>query len=61
MLEFFNLQNWSDLCHEDGFGSLILILCMVSVVLPALLFSDRIQSWRSARQEKAKWRSFQRN
>lgn len=61
MLEFFNLQNWFDLCHEDGFGTLVLILCMLAVALPGLLFSDRLQSWRNARQEKAKWRSFQQN
>lgn len=60
MLEFFNLQNWSDLVNEDGFGTLVFILSVAAVALPALLFSDRLQGWRDNRRERAKFNSFRK-
>ncbi len=61
MLEFFKMQNWPNVFNEDGFGTLAFLLCITAVLLPAFLFSDRMQLWRSARQHKPRWQPFQQN
>ena len=61
MFELFNLQNWSDFTHEDGFWGLTAFIIVSFIALMAMLFAENIKSWRDHRQERAKWESFQRN
>jgi hypothetical protein len=54
MYKLFDLQNWKDLFHEDGFSMMIVAL-LVFAAMTGLLFSDNLKRWRAQAQERAKW------